>query len=62
MNDTMYPEANYSVTCHTTGCGNAEQPVFIIGNADQSALNVVCGPCMLPITDIVIVVPDAIAL
>lgn len=52
MND-LYPEANYSVTCHTTGCGNAEQSIIIIGNADQSVLNVMCGPCAQTVTDVV---------
>lgn len=47
-----------TVTCHTEGCGNAEQPIEIEltyrddNNVVVQVTHVVCGVCGNPITDI----------
>lgn len=45
------------VTCHTPGCGNAEQPIDLtFPDVDGHPLvldAVLCGPCGQPITDVV---------
>jgi hypothetical protein len=49
-----------TVTCHTAGCGNAEQPIVIgllVEDDDGIPLlshTVACGPCGQPITDVVL--------
>lgn len=39
-----------TVTCHTPGCENAEQPIDIPDASPEEAA-VVCGPCGQVITD-----------
>lgn len=42
--------SNYTVTCHTIGCGNGEQPIDV--SAPGTDPFVVCGVCEEPITDV----------
>ena len=49
--------ATVTATCHTDGCGNNGEPITFDEPLDEngqliSLLNVVCGPCGQPITDV----------
>lgn len=46
---TIYED--FIVTCHTDGCENSEIPIEV--KIDISGMLVFCGPCALPIEDIV---------
>lgn len=43
----------YTATCHTEGCGNADIPISMVYDDDFGPLSgVYCGPCGQEITDL----------
>lgn len=42
---------NYTVTCHTVGCGNSEIAIPVLAPIVDAFF--VCGPCGQPIVDVV---------
>jgi hypothetical protein len=40
----------FTVTCHTAGCGNGEQPIEVLAPGTDPL--VICGVCSEPITDV----------
>jgi hypothetical protein len=46
------PSRAATVTCHTDGCGNAEQAISLPAIPDVPEPQVICGVCGQQITDI----------
>jgi hypothetical protein len=55
MTDLMPATAFYNVTCHTENCENAN--ITILVEAMKVDPVIVCGPCGVQITDVVLYVP-----